>query len=312
MVDGRSLAAAFRRIVDWLLRNRLPADVRGDSIRGDLIEEWRDRGGRWRATWWYLRQAIGLTVRYGWRRERRAARDEGRRHMRVLDTLRQDSRHALRSFAKAPALSSVILVTLALGIGASTAMFSMVDGIMLRPLPLPQPDRLVFVNELGPTGAPVSVSWPNYLDWRARARSFDDLASSRNELLTLSGVDRPLRLEARRVSGNFLRALGVAPIAGRGFEDGDDRDGAEPVVVLSDEFWRTQFGRDPSAIGRTLTLDGRPHRVVGILPAGFRYGKQYALFVSMGPHASVLYARERSDHAGHYVVGRVKSGVPLE
>ena len=153
---------------------------------------------------------------------------------------------------------------------------------------------------------------PNYLDWRARARSFEGLASSRTELLTLTGVERPQRLEARRVSGNFLRVLGVAPIAGRGFEDADDRAGAEPVVVLSDEFWRSQFGGDPAAVGRLLVLDGRPHRVVGILPPGFRYNKPYALFVSMGPHADALYAHERSDHAGHFAVGRLCDDVSLE
>jgi putative ABC transport system permease protein len=299
------------RIGDWLLRRSLPRGERGDSIRGDLIEEWRRCGMTRQATRWYVRHAIGIALRYAWRRERRA-HVERRRHMNVLDALRQDVRHAVRAFVKAPALSSVILTTLALGIGASTAIFSMVNGIILRPLPLPEPDRLVFVNELGSTGTGISVSWPNYLDWRARARSFDGLASSRTELLTLTGVDRPQRLEARRVSGNFLRVLGVSPIGGRGFDDGDDRAGAEPVVVLSDEFWRSQFGGDRAAVGSRLVLDGTPHRVIGILPPGFRYNKPYALFVSMGPHANVIYARERSDHAGHFVVGRMKRGVAID
>jgi len=299
------------RIGDWLLRCCLPSGDRGDSIRGDLIEEWRARGMTGRATRWFVRQSIGLAVRYAWRRDRRL-RSERSRSMSLFDTLRQDVRHALRSLAKAPAFAIVILTTLALGIGASTAIFSLVNGVLLRPLPLHEPDRLVFVNELGPTGASISVSWPNYLDWRARARAFDGLASSRTELLSLTGVERPQRLEARRVSGNFLRVLGVTPALGRGFEDGDDRPGAEPVVVLSDEFWRQQFGGDRAAVGRLIVLDGRPHRVAGVLPAGFRYNKPYALFVSMGPHAAVTYAHERSDHAGHYVVGRLKPGVGLE
>src|SRR6185295_4398593 len=299
------------RIGDWLLRCCLPSGDRGDSIRGDLIEEWRARGMTSRATRWFVRQSIGLAVRYAWRRDRRLP-SERSRSMSLFDTLRQDVRHALRSLAKAPAFAIVILTTLALGIGASTAIFSLVNGVLLRPLPLHEPDRLVFVNELGPTGASISVSWPNYLDWRARARAFDGLASSRTELLSLTGVERPQRLEARRVSGNFLRVLGVTPALGRGFEDGDDRPGAEPVVVLSDEFWRQQFGGDRAAVGRLIVLDGRPHRVAGVLPAGFRYNKPYALFVSMGPHAAVTYAHERSDHAGHYVVGRLKPGVGLE
>jgi len=129
--------------------------------------------------------------------------------MTVLDRLWQDVRYALRSYAKAPTFAVVLLTTLALGIGASTAIFSMVNGIILRPLSLPEPERLVFANELSGNGGSMSVSWPNYLDWRARAQSFTGLASSRNELLTLTGVERPQRLEGRRVSGNFLRVLGV-------------------------------------------------------------------------------------------------------
>ena len=103
-----------------------------------------------------------------------------------LDNLRQDIRFALRSYAKAPSFAIAILATLALGIGASTAIFSMVNGIILRPLPFPEPDRLIFANELNPNGIGMSVSWPNFLDWRAWARSFDGLASSRNELLSVT------------------------------------------------------------------------------------------------------------------------------
>src|SRR5262249_59806658 len=149
------------------------------------------------------------------------------------------------------------------------------------------------------------------LDWGARTQSFAALASSRGELLTLTGVERPQRLEARRVTGNFLRVLGVKPAMGRDFSDDDDRAGAEAVVMVSDGFWRTQLGGRASAIGGFATLDGRPYRIIGVLPPGFRYSRPYDVLVSMGPHADLLYARQRGDHAGHFVVGRLKAGVEI-
>ena len=213
------------RLADWLLRRTLPRGPRGDTLRGDLVEELRAHPGSGRAaarTYW--RHAISLAVRYAWRRGPGGAE---RRTPMLLDSLRQDVRFAARAYAKTPAFTVVILATLALGIGASTAIFSMVNGIVLKPLPFPDPDRLVFVNELhNGSGSGMTVSWLDYLDWRARARSFDGLASSRTELLTLTGVDRPQRLETRRVTGNFLRVLGVAPVAGRDFVDADDRPAA--------------------------------------------------------------------------------------
>ena len=230
----------------------------------------------------------------------------------ALDHLRHDVRYALRSYAKTPAFTLAIVATLALGVGTSTAIFSMVNTIILRPLPFPEPDRLVFANELNPSGTGMSVSWPNYLDWRARAQSFTALASSRSELLMLTGVELAQRLEARRVTGNFLDVLGVKPALGRGFVDGDDRAGAEPVVVVSDEFWRSQLGATATVLGTRLTLDGTPHTVVGVLPPGFRYVRPYALFVSMGPHADMMYARHRGDHAGHFVIGRLKPRATIE
>jgi putative ABC transport system permease protein len=311
---GRADLTRPPRLAEWILRRALPGGDSGDSVLGDLIEEWHARGGTYAAAISFWRQTLSIAVRYRSRRTRpdALALPDGRTTRIGLDNIRQDVRYAVRSYAKAPSFALTILVTLALGIGASTAIFSMVNGILLRPLPLPEPERLVFVNEVGPTGTGVSVSWPNYLDWRARARSFDGLASSRTDLLTLTGVETPQRLEARRVSGNFLRVLGVTPTLGRGFEDADDRAGAEPVVVLSDEFWRARFGGDGSVVGRLLTLDGRPHRVAGVLPPGFRYIRPYALFVSMSPHADAIYTRERSDHAGHFVVGRLKAGVAID
>ena len=229
-----------------------------------------------------------------------------------LDNLRQDVRYAVRSYGKAPSFTLAILATLALGIGASTAIFSLVNGILLQPLPLPDPDRLVYANETNAKGDQISVSWPNYLDWCARAQSFTALAGSREEPLTLTGTDRAQRLRARRVSGNFFAVLGVAPALGRALTSEDDRPTAAPAALVSDGFWRSQLGAEPSAVGRTLTLDAVAYTVVGVMPRDFQYLRPYDVFISTGPIAASQNLLTRGNHNGHNVVGRLKPGVTLE
>jgi len=287
--------------------------VRGESVRGDLLEEWRARGGTAGASAWYWRQALSLSARYAWRRERRTepAVAGDRRTGMLLDNLRQDLRYACRSYLRAPSFTLAILTTLALGIGASTAIFSMVNGILLRPLPLPDADRLVYLNELG-KGGQISVSWPNFVDWRSRARAFEGLAISREEPLTLTGLTQPERVRARRTTGNFFRVVGVEPRLGRAFRDEDDRAGAEPTAIVSHEFWQTHLGGDASALGRILTLDARAHVIVGILPPGFRYLRPYDVFVSMGPIAGDRFLNDRGNHQGYNAVGRLRPGVTVE
>ena len=192
----------------------------------------------------------------------------------LLTTIRQDVRYALRSYAKAPAFTLAILTTLALGIGASTAIFSMVNGILLRPLPLPDADRLVYINELGRAGGQISVSWPELLTG-APAHSFDGLAISREEPLTLTGSAQAERVRARRTTSNFFQVVGVQPALGRWFLDPDDRPGGDPAVIVSHEFWQTRLGGGANALGAPLVLDARAYTVIGILPAGFRYLRTY-------------------------------------
>ena len=162
-----------------------------------------------------------------------------------VDHLRQDLRYAVRSYAKSPSYALIMLITLALGIGASTAIFSMVNGILLRPLPLPDPDRLLFATEINviDKSRAISTSVPNYVDWRARARSFEALALSNDAPQTLTGVDQARRIRARRITGNFFRTVGVAPAIGRDFTDDDDRPNTAAAVILSDGFWKTHVRR---------------------------------------------------------------------
>jgi putative ABC transport system permease protein len=299
-----------------IVRRLLPRGVRGDTMLGDLIEEWRGRGGTRAATFWYWRQTAALAARYAWRREPdpEPARSGTRSLRMTIDTLRQDLRYAVRSYAKAPSFTLTILTTLALGIGASTAIFSMVNGIVLRPLPLPDPDALLYVNEanVGQGARTISVAWPNYLDWRARSRSFTGLALTREEPVTLTGVDRAQRLRGRRVTGNFFAVIGVAPALGRSFTDDDDRPGAPAVVIVGDGFWRRQLGANADAIGRALMLDGTIYTVAGVMPAGFQYLRPYDVFVSMGPIAGDGNIADRGNHNGFAAVGRLRPGVAPE
>src|SRR5207244_2519556 len=149
--------------------------------------------------------------------------------------------------------------------------------------------------ELNAQGGMMSVSWPNFLDWRAREHSFEALAVSRGEPLTLTGADRPRRLSGRRATANFFRAVGIQPATGHGFADADDRAGA-----------------DPGAIGRSITLDGRPHTIVGVLPRGFQYLRPHDVFVTMATLADNKYLLERGNHQGYSALGRLKPGVTLE
>ena len=292
------------RLADRLLRRFLPEGVRGETIRGDLLEEFHARPDRW----WFWRQTLSLVVRYGMRRESPAAS----RSDSMFETIWNDVRYAARSYAKTPTFTLAVLTTLALGIGASTAIFSMVNAILLQPLPLNEPDHLVYANEVNAKLVRISTSWLNYRDWRQRARSFEHLALTRDEPEALSGVDRPQRLRGRRVTGNFFQALGVRPALGRALTDDDDRPGAPLTAVITDGFWRAQFGADPSVVGRTLILNERPATVVGILPRGFEFLRPYDLFVSMGPIADSPGLNQRGNHTGFYAVGRLRSGVSVE
>ena len=298
-----------------LLERTLPPGVRGQTMLGDLIEELQARDGPG-ARWWCWCQTLSLVGRYGWRRLRGLDRDVSGKENRPMpfDSLRQDLRYAVRSYAKAPTFTAVVLVTLALGIGASTAIFSLVDGLLLRPLPYPEPDRLVYLNEVTPAGVQISVSWPNFVDWRARQHSFQALALSRGESLTLTGLDRPERLRARRTTGNFFDVLGVRAERGRLFTAEQDRASTPAEVVVTHAFWQARLGGAPGVVGRALTLNGQVYTVVGVLPAGFRYlGRDYDVFVPIGLYvANNPYLLDRGDHQGYFAFGRLRPGVSLD
>jgi putative ABC transport system permease protein len=287
------------RLAAYLLARLLPRDCQHDVILGDMLEEFRRRArlGPRSARFWYWREAFSILFQtYGYR------------NMRLFDHLRQDVRFALRSSAKTPGFTAIVVLTLALGVGASTAIFSAVNGILLKPLPFPEPDRLFWINEVAPDGRTMTVSWPNYVDWTMRAHSFAALAASRWSPFTWTGHGEAKRLDARRVTGHFFAVLGVQPAAGRGFSSDDDRPGSPPVAIVTHEFASRYLNTDAEALGRALTLDDRSYTVVGVLPPGFRYLRSYDLFVAMGPFAGDPMLLDRGNHAGYLAIARLRRG----
>jgi putative ABC transport system permease protein len=188
-----------------------------------------------------------------------------------MDTLLQDLRYSLRRLAKSPAFTAIVVLTLALGIGANTAIFSAVNAVLLRPLPYREPERLVTIEHRYPSldlEAPVSV--PGFLDYQRRGRSFESMAVQTGWQANLTGVGEPVRMQGQQVTGKFFATLQVPALLGRTLQPGEDSAGREHVAVLSYDAWQRIFGADPGIVGRSLSLNGESYEVVGVMPRGFR------------------------------------------
>src|SRR5271165_5990506 len=189
-----------------------------------------------------------------------------------MQGLLQDLRFAIRQLRKSPGFAVTTVLTLALGIGASTAIFSLIYAVLLRPLPFPEPDRMMHLAALdqsvGKPGVPLTISYPDLFDWRSRNHSFEAIASYRGQNATLTGQGTPQQLQVDIVSSDFLRVLGTNPILGRGFTRDEEKPGSH-VAILSHEAWQSIFGGDPGIVGRAITLDNNSYSVVGVMPRGF-------------------------------------------
>ena len=188
-----------------------------------------------------------------------------------MESVYKDLRFALRNLLKHPAFAAIAVFTLALGIGASTAIFSVVNSVMLRRLPYRTADRIVAIQELNAEGQRVQVTGPNFLDWRTQNTVFEHLAAIKITNANLTLADQAERIDLAQTSADFFDVFGVGPQLGRLFVTGDEQAGHEPVAVLSDALWRRKFGADASIVGRQVNLDGKSYTVVGIAPAGFQY-----------------------------------------
>ncbi|MFN2567400.1 MAG: ADOP family duplicated permease [Gemmatimonadaceae bacterium] len=232
-----------------------------------------------------------------------------RRAAEYVDSARQDLRYAVRVLRRSPGFAAAAVVTLALGIGANAAIFSLVNAVLLRPLPYHEPERLVRLWETTPQGAQRNVVSPgNYLDWRARAKSFAALgAHTWSHGIALAGEGEPRRVMTTGVTPSLLAAIGVVPMVGRLF--GDEEARAADVVLLSDGLWRTHFGADRRVIGRRIVLDERPHTVVGVMPPHFDFpSEEIELWRPVPP--GLLNPTQRRGH-NLFVVGRLASGATI-
>ncbi len=224
--------------------------------------------------------------------------------------MRQDLRHALRSLGRRPTLSIVIVATLALGIGANTAIFSIVNTVLLKRLPYREPDRLVMVWERlqSREGGDAPVRPANFFEWRRRSQSFADTAWSWDATFTLTGDGTPENVTGYRFSANMLDVLGVTPMLGRGFLPEEDRPGGPRVVLLSHKLWLRRYGGDPGIVGRTLTMNGVPFTVIGVLPAAFNHPQGVELWT---PIALAPAFMERRDIGVLRLVGRLRPGATI-
>lgn len=230
-----------------------------------------------------------------------------------METLLRDLRYGARMLLKSPGYAAIAILTLAMGIGANTALFSVVNGVLLNPLPYSQPDRLVALYSKTPQYPRSSISYPNFLDWVRDNRSFSSLAAFRGDYFILTGRKRPERVKVEMLSAAFFPLLGVKPVVGRVFTPDEDRVGGAPVVLLSGGFWKSHFGSSRDVIGRTLTLNNSVYTIIGVIPADFRYSSgnfhsNSDIFTPIGQWNDPLF-RDRRTGMGMDAVGRLKPGV---
>jgi putative ABC transport system permease protein len=229
----------------------------------------------------------------------------------MFEGLRQDVRFGVRALWRTPGFTLTALTLLVLGIGAATAILSIAYTVLLRPLPYPNADRLVYLSEKGPRGIP----WPDYLDVRARATSFEGLAGSLVDAPNLTSTDTVRRVEARSVTWNFFDVLGVKPYRGRLFAESDAQPSAPATVVLSHAFWMSEFGGSPAALNRTIALDDKPpYTIVGVLPPDFRYEVPSDVYLLIEQRIAIGFRgmQNRVTHTNFFGVARRKPTVSVE
>jgi putative ABC transport system permease protein len=227
-------------------------------------------------------------------------------------SMMQDLRYSLRQLRRSPGFAAIVVLTLSLGIGAAAAVFSVIDAVLLRPLPFAHQERLVFPDTTAQAGYAQPWSYPSYVDARAQLKTFDALAGYTDFLkINLEGPSGPVSLNSVRGTDNFFNVFGVKPILGRTYLPGEDQPGRDNVVVLSYEVWQTQFGGQANAVGKVVRLDGAPYTVIGVMPAGFRFplSARNAIYKPLNPDPA--WKNNRRPHWMR-VVGLLKAGVSRE
>jgi len=226
-----------------------------------------------------------------------------------LDTFWRDLKYGARLWRRSPRFTLTALTVLVLGIGSTTAIFSIAYAVLLRPLPYAEPERLVFLAEHQGSG----IAWPNLEDWRQRATSFEEIAGSLSDAVFVTSGQLPQRLDSRSVTVNFFRVLGVAPLQGRLFDQSDAGPDGTSTAVVSHAFAMREFSSAQAAVGQTIYLNRRPYTVIGVLRPGFRYMTAADVYLPLEPQVAANYRtmQDRSSHTSLYAVGRLKAGVDV-
>ncbi len=223
----------------------------------------------------------------------------------------QDVRHGLRVLAKNPGFTAIAILTLALGIGANTALFSVVNGVLLNPLPFANPDELVAVYTKSPTFQESSISYPNFLDWQKDNHSFAPLCAFRSDDFNMTGAGEPERVHTHMISAEFFSTLGIPPLLGRTFRPEEDTAGAGPVVILSDGLWHRKFASGQGVLGKNITLNGKTYTIIGVAPGHITGLSNTDVFVPIGQWNDPSF-RDRRISMGMNAIGRLKPGVTIE
>lgn len=296
---------------------RVVPDAERPTVLGELDEMYRDRvgaRGAAHARRWYWRQVMGFVVRgRGVRRAAAAGTREGT--MAWFGDFLADVRHAVRGLRARPAFTAVALATLALGIGANSAVLTLANAHFLAELPYHRPDDLVLIWETGRDSDEVTTVSPgNYLTWRDEAASFADIAAFNVDYATLSGDGVAERVSAAAVAPHFFDVVGVAPVLGSGFDDGEIRGGDGDVVLLSHGLWTRRYGADPAIVGTSIRVDGRPHRVAGVLPADYRQPERGLAWQGAEVWRPLVLDGQRERYGARFLrtVARLTPGVVME
>lgn len=237
--------------------------------------------------------------------------ESNREHRGVhhAETLLQDVRYALRTLRKNPGFAAVVILTLALGIGANAAIFSFVNAVLLKPLPYPHPEQIVSVWEKAPQFAYNPISTLNFLDWQRQNHCFQFFSAVARDTATLTGSGRPEELNVQKVSASYFKVLGVVAALGRTFSDGEDEVGKDREVVLSNRIWQSRFGGERKVIGREITLDAKNYTIIGVLPANSEFDRSWG---AMWLPLAFTPANMTRNYHWLYAIGRLEPGVTLE
>jgi len=215
-----------------------------------------------------------------------------------IEDFGQDIRYGARMLCKHPGFTAIAVLTLALGVGANTAIFSLVDGVLLRPLAYPDSGQLVWLCERGPDWSGGSLSYPNFSDWKEQQVVFENFGVCSGNNFTLTAAGEPVRLAGALMSADVFAALRTQPEIGRVFREDEDKPGGPAVAVISHALWQNRFGGDAGVLNKTISLNGRPYTILGVMPAGFEFPNKVDVWVPLGPYSAQSSWQKRDNHFG--------------